>query len=95
MGSKLPLMAALMAMSMMNQTHDAGLMDEFLDGKFDKPKKPKKDKVQYSDEDLSEMERLKEDRSSPGRKAYKKFCKSLQEKYRGTNEQTSTEGDAV
>lgn len=47
------------------------------------PKAPKvkKPKPQYTDEEVAELERLFEDRSSPGRKAYKQYQSQLRIKY--------------
>jgi hypothetical protein len=46
-----------------------------------KPPKIKKPKPEYSDEDIEELDRLFQDRSSPGRKKFKKFQAQLRIKY--------------
>ncbi len=42
-----------------------------------KPRKPEKPKREYTPEQEAEIERLKADRSSPGRKKLKLYMKSL------------------
>lgn len=50
------------------------------------PKAPKmkKPKPEYTEEEMAELERLFKDRTSPGRKAYKRYQLQLRMKYAQT-----------